>query len=549
MTKFVGTLKKLWFATAKITDETQSSAERIRQVGLIYSLYRILIGVFLILINYTFKAHFDIERHEYLLVPPAIEKTTLGFYLLFGLVMLVLVYFKQNAKNTLVVGLVVDMFILSMFLFGGAVSELQTVLLFMVVVAASFMLTNLASAVSITFIAILSLLFQQVFYAAANQNSFLTLTDAVMLSLSLIAVGFLSWSISQRLAIAESHARESLEEIKRLHAINQEVIHNMVNGVIVVAKNGRILTINDTAKHLLRLNSTSNSFESLFEIERTIAQKYYPMYLWYSQNTYQNTFDLVLPTNSTSLTEKLRLNKKPLPQHGMLIIIEDVSREESLAQRLKLASLGQLTASIAHEVRNPLGAISQASQLLMEDANDDNAELYQMIYNHTLRVNRIIEDVMRLSRQESPNQIAINLKQWLPKFLKEHYNNEAISTGFTGQATIRFDCNHLEQIFINLINNGLRHTQKINNLPDVQIDVKGHGFEVIIDILDNGTGVDDEDLGNLFNPFFTKSVGGTGLGLYLSQAFSEANHARLRYIPHKPKTCFRLICMAITDDD
>lgn len=548
MATLIGSLKKLWFTTAKLTDETHSSSERIRQVGLVYSVYRIMVGTFLWLINQNPKIRGMLDKHEHLLFSPFVEKVALGFYLSFGLIMLIIVYFvKKHTKNTLTVGFVIDMLVLSMFLYGGAVNDLQTVLLFMVVVAASFMLTDLSSAISITLLAILSLVFQQVFYVAANQTSFLTLTDAIMLSISLIAVGFLSWSISQRLAIAESRASRNAEEIKRLHAINQEVIYNMVNGVIVIAKSGRILTINHAAKQLLRLSDQpASNFESLFEIECHLAQSFPVMYEWYSQNSHQESLELVLPASESFFTDKLRLHKKRLPKYGLLIIIEDVSREESHAQQLKLASLGQLTASIAHEVRNPLGAISQASQMLIEDLDDDNQELCQIIYQQTLRVNRIIEDVMRLSRQETPNQTIIELKKWLPAFLTDYFDNQAIATQFSGQTLIYFDCNHLEQIFINLINNGLRHTKKLNNLPDMCIDVRQSGHEVIIDILDNGDGVAKQHLPHLFNPFFTTSQNGTGLGLYLSQAFSEANHARLRYIPNQAKSCFRLICTTPT---
>lgn len=119
-----------------------------------------------------------------------------------------------------------------------------------------------------------------------------------------------------------------------------------------------------------------------------------------------------------------------------------------------------------------------------------------------------------------------------------------IGVSFHGNSQILFDPNHLEQIFINLINNALRHTHHIEGVPDVQITVNDNYYEVLIDVLDNGDGVSQENLGSLFNPFFTKSAGGTGLGLYLSQAFSEANHAKLRYLPNKPKTCFRLICIS-----
>lgn len=547
-TPFLSAIKKLWFFSANINSETQSSNERVWQVGAIYSIYRILISLFLILTNYALKNHFII-RVDIFNGASFVERLTLGFYLFFALALLLVLYFyKKNVERILIVGFVVDMLILSVLLYTGMVSELQIVLLFMVVVAASFMLTRLSAAASITFIAILSLVFQQVFYSFTNKYSFLTLTDALFLSFCLVAVGFLSWSISQRLALAEARVNYDAAEIRRLNAINQEVIHNMVNGVIVIGENDRLLTINDTAKRLLRLSCEQTpahmNFETLFDIERAIIQQYPRLYEWYHEPNTAKTFELILPASDSARTDKLRINKKSLPKYGQLLIIEDVSREESYAQKLKLASLGQLTASIAHEVRNPLGAISHASQMLMDNINDDNQEMYNIIYNQTVRVNRIIEDIVRLSRQEPPNQIAIDLKDWLPIFLSNHFNNSMIGVSFHGNSQILFDPNHLEQIFINLINNALRHTHHIEGVPDVQITVNDNYYEVLIDVLDNGDGVSQEDLGSLFNPFFTKSAGGTGLGLYLSQAFSEANHAKLRYLPNKPKTCFRLICIS-----
>lgn len=540
--------KKLWFFSANVPNETYSSAKRIWQVGAIYSTYRILISIFLILNSYVLESQLSISW---------IEKATLNFYLLIALLLLFFLYFyKKWISHILNIGFITDVIILSILLYTHTIAESQIVLLFIVVVAASFILVRLSGAIIITLIAILSLIFQQVFSVTLHQYSLLTLTDTLLLSICFIAVGFLSWSVSQRLAIAEAQANNHEEEIKRLHAINQQVINHMVNGVIVIGRSHRLLIINDTAKQLLRLDYNDNpanriNLETLFEIERNINQKYPSLYEWSKQKNNQDSFELTLPASDSARTDKLRINKKSLPAYGQLLIIEDVSREESYAQKLKLASLGQLTASIAHEIRNPLTAISQASEILMETQNCDEGsqELHHMIYKQTKRVNRIIESIVRLSRQEPPNQVPINLKDWLPMFLNNHFENRIISVAFHGSSQIIFDPNHLEQIFVNLVNNALRHTQQIANEPDVQIivhDNEDNHDEIFIDILDNGDGVNPEDLTNLFNPFFTKSVGGTGLGLYLSQAFSKANYAKLRYLPNEQKTCFRLICFSAT---
>jgi two-component system sensor histidine kinase PilS (NtrC family) len=177
-------------------------------------------------------------------------------------------------------------------------------------------------------------------------------------------------------------------------------------------------------------------------------------------------YDLPAVANA-SIFGKLRVQIIPLKDDSKLIMLEDLRREQASAQQLKLASLGQLTASIAHEIRNPLAAISQASQLLMEDvieanlevdtadntitppiSNDDmaaNHELYQIIFSQTKRVNRIIEDVLKLSRQQTANQQAIILTDWMPTFLENYFQGHDVFLHVKTQPTISFDTHQLEQ--------------------------------------------------------------------------------------------------------
>lgn len=544
-------VRTLWFRSANVANETVIPGRRARQAGLIFAFYRVFIASFL-LITYYFVPktdNFPLLSGGEPILPSALEPYLLSIYLALSFVALFLLYFwRTYPRLQLLMGFIVDVVMLTLFLYSGYAKEMQIVMLYMVVIAASFMLLRLKQAAIVAAVAVLSLVFQQVYYAAQPDAGALMLQDALLLSLCLVAVGFLSWSISQRLANAERSADASAQEILRLNAINDEVIKHLEQGIIVIAQNGRVILINDAARNLLRLSYTdtySSDMAMSFELERVLVRKYPTLAQWYMHDHEEESFILDFPQHTDRRTQRVRIKKSNLPQHGHMLLIEDLSQEQRHAQQLKLASLGQLTASIAHEIRNPLGAISQASELLMEDADehDMNGELYKMIYNQTGRVNRIIEDVMRLSRQEPPKQLLIELRQWLPKFLDQHYADVNISTHFTGVSHIVFDPNHLEQIFVNLINNALRHTKPVAGSADVQIVIDSTEKDVLINILDNGDGVADSDQPYLFNPFFTKSVNGTGLGLYLSQAFSEANHARLVYIPNHKKTCFRLISM------
>ncbi|MBI0427240.1 sensor histidine kinase [Psychrobacter sp. NG27] len=557
------------------------SLPQLRKLGIIYSSYRFVVSLFSMLMLYI-AARADNSAS----LPSFLQQTTLSFYVLLSLILLGLFYVvRTQMRRQLAVGLVLDVIILSLLLYTAGAPDLQLTMLYMVVVAASFMLLHSSQALVITLLAIIFVIYQQFFYAIANSMSLNNLGDALLMSASFLAVGGLSWSISQRLVQLEKVAANHAKEVERLNVINQEVITQMVNGVIVIDRH-HIVLANLAAHQLLSISlsplratrSTSNNEDEILDnaqstllshFEQQLTQQHSQLFkACLSVATGQSrtfTYDVPAIANA-SIFGKLRVQIIPLKDDSKLILLEDLRREQASAQQLKLASLGQLTASIAHEIRNPLAAISQASQLLMEDivqvdvesTTDDgvlassmpvdlagNHELYEMIFSQTKRVNRIIEDILKLSRQQTATQQSIVLAQWLPEFLDNHFQGHDIFLRVKTQPTISFDTHQLEQILINLINNGLRYSSYAHPHAYVEMDIYCADNDVIIDVLDNGHGVSEADLPYLFDPFFTTDKAGTGLGLYLSQAFCEANQARLLYIPEHPKSCFRLVVPAV----
>lgn len=163
-----------------------------------------------------------------------------------------------------------------------------------------------------------------------------------------------------------------------------------------------------------------------------------------------------------------------------------------------------------------------------------------MIFEQTKRVNRIIEDVLRLSRQAKPDIQKLNLLDWLTHFIKNHFREHDVFLHGDGRCQIFFDPHQLEQILINLINNGLRFSSKIHAHAFVTLKVYHDDEHVILDVIDEGQGVSKAQQEQLFMPFFTTDNQGTGLGLYLSQSFAHANHAQLSYDSQHEHTCFRL---------
>jgi two-component system sensor histidine kinase PilS (NtrC family) len=201
--------------------------------------------------------------------------------------------------------------------------------------------------------------------------------------------------------------------------------------------------------------------------------------------------------------------------------------------------LSKLTASIAHEIRNPLGAISHAAQLLTESNTVDEADriLCDILVSNSRRVSDIIDNVSEVSRRQAPRAQYLALNTWLPMYLDEYRTlrtqecDVVLRLSTEHDAEVAIDPEHFKRILSNLLDNGLRHSEEEGNCSRVRIDVlpDPSGQSVFIDIVDFGLGVAEHNLTRLFEPFFTTSKQGSGLGLYLCKELCEINGARVSY--------------------
>ncbi|MNZ68984.1 Sensor protein ZraS [compost metagenome] len=232
------------------------------------------------------------------------------------------------------------------------------------------------------------------------------------------------------------------------------------------------------------------------------------------------------------------------------MFLEDISQIAQQAQQLKLASLGRLTAGIAHEIRNPLGAISHAAQLLQESEVLDGHDrrLTQIIQDQSRRMNLVIENVLQLSRRRQANPQLIDLKYWLYRFageLRENLRDTERLHLQAGQGSIqtRMDPNQLTQVLTNLVQNGLRYSTQQHGTGQVWLNLfRDSETELpVLEVLDDGPGISPEQQARLFEPFFTTETKGTGLGLYISRELCESNQARIDYkMRNEGGSCFRI---------
>lgn len=231
---------------------------------------------------------------------------------------------------------------------------------------------------------------------------------------------------------------------------------------------------------------------------------------------------------------------------NVLIYLEDLQRLRDEAQKLKLAALGRLTASLAHEIRNPLSAVTQAAELLSEDtlAQDHaSARLLRIIGDNAARLENLVKDILALNRRDRLEQQSIDLANWVPEFLDECCRVREI--GIRPQfecpacAPVSFDINHLHQVMWNLVNNGWRYCHKQSGSQIIRVEqVKGLWQ---MKVWNDGPPIAAETLRHLFEPFFTTEVRGTGLGLYIAREICEANRAQIAYeAPPEGGACFRI---------
>jgi len=243
----------------------------------------------------------------------------------------------------------------------------------------------------------------------------------------------------------------------------------------------------------------------------------------------------------------------------ILIFLEDASQLNQRFQQVRLASLGRLTASIAHEIRNPLAAIRHAAQLLEETRMDTgDAKLTHIINTQVERLNTLVENVLQLSRQQHGTPQRLNIHNWLINFREEFcLSNGLADSQITldhGQESlsILFDSNQLHQVMWNLCSNAVNHSGV--DKADVQIAIEGGITEEsgrpFIDIIDNGTGIKKDIQEQIFDPFFTTNAKGTGLGLYITREVIESNRAKIHHIDLPDRgACFRIYFLKAPADD
>lgn len=423
---------------------------------------------------------------------------------------------------------------------GGLSSSLSILLIINVTATGTFLRDR--DSFLFAAMAVIAILSEQSFSLSQGVSTASEYSRAGLLGLVFFGTSFLASILAKRARESEKLAVEREADIVNLEILNEDIIQNMRTGIIVVDNDGHIRMANSSAEALL-----GNI----------------PLH----QSPLLETILPALDSRFLEWQEQPNMHHKAIPQaHGLpdiqpgfrklqrtgdtLIFLEDATQLNQRFQQIKLASLGRLTASIAHEIRNPLSAINHAAQLLQESELDlADTKLTDIITAQVQRLDKVVENVLELSRSKKGNTETIELNNWLQHFCDEFLQSNSLQPEQINLETINneinvlFDSSHLNQIMCNLCTNAINHSEQA--IENVIITIR-YGYDEsheqpYLDVVDNGPGITEKIIPLIFDPFYTTNPKGTGLGLYITKEIIESNRGRLRYINDKKSgSCFRM---------
>ena len=540
----------------------KTSATRWRSLKL-YNAYRLLIALLLLvtqglLNNDSWWQNINTDLFLDLFSAVAVS------YFIFSVISIIFTWLeKPNIDITLPIQILIDIVLIVLLMHAQESNQGSLGLLLIITTASASLISEGRLALFYAAMASIGILLEQSYRVFLIGKSAENYTPAVLLSLGCFATAWLAYSLAKRAQESELLASQRGLDVQNMAQINALITHEMQDGVLVVDEALKIKHYNVQAQTLLGIDSQQNDDidwhdQSLHEISAEITSL---MQLWLDETEPSSSFE---PTHNTvpnylkftSHSRELRLRFLPIAENhqpdsrkqGAVIFISDWSLMQTQAHQVKLAALGRLTANIAHEIRNPLSAISHANQLLQEEESDPGSKrMLQIISDNVQRLDQIIKDILELNRRDRTNQEPIHLENFMLDFYTQFCAVERIPAFCfklkydNTDTMIMFDRRHLNQILWNLCKNGWRHCKNEENSLTLIVSNLGKTRTVQIEISDDGDGIPEDSRSNLFEPFFTTEKTGTGLGLYIARELADANGAKLQYKSSDAGTQFVLL--------
>ncbi len=428
---------------------------------------------------------------------------------------------------------------------GGVASGLG--LLFLLPVGGLAFLLSPRSALflaAVAAIAVLADTIWQQFTAPTDIGSYAT---AGLLGLVLFTIAGAASYVAGRMRESEALVRQKDVDLADLADLSQYIVQHLRESLLVVDAADKIRLINESAAEILGDN---------YAIPGALIGEVSPRLL-YSLTTWRHSERSEVSPSSFVAADGARVIQPHFAPLGgaspgpTLIFLEDTSLMAERVQQGKLAALGRLSASIAHEIRNPVGAMSHAGQLLAESPGfgPDERRLTDIIRSNSERVSTIINNVLQLSRREASKPTRLSLGDWLEEFFDEFCETMQVLRSRislqeeAANLEVRFDPSHLHQVVWNLCENAIKYGEDRGGISiEITLGRLNPSNRPFLEVADRGPGIELQAVDRIFEPFFTGRKGGTGLGLFIARELCQLNRAILLYEPRKGDgSIFRIV--------
>jgi two-component system, NtrC family, sensor histidine kinase PilS len=418
---------------------------------------------------------------------------------------------------------------------GGAASGLG--ILLVIPVGAMALLAEGRGAFANAAIAALGILLQQIASVALGTAPSSDYPLAGMQGAVVFLVALMAWPVSTRLRESEALVRRAVLDLANLAQVSQYIVQHLRESILVVDPDDYIRLINESAAQVL---GEADAVPGAL-LGEVCPRLLYLLSTWRANVVLDPGADAqtLLAADGARL---IRPHFAPLGDSNpspVIVFLEDTGEIAAKVQQTKLAALGRLSASIAHEIRNPVGAMSHAAQLLAESPglSGEDRRLTQIMQANSSRVSGIIDNVLQLSRREAPKPQELTLAAWTARFRDEFCatlelpRSQLQIDAASGDVQVRIDGSQLHQITWNLCQNAVMHALPAATAAGIQLRYGRLGGvgRPYLQVADRGPGIATADAERIFEPFFTRAQRGTGLGLFLARELAAANGATLLY--------------------
>lgn len=459
------------------------------------------------------------------------------FYLCFGFVSVVLVRRRlanAQAQTILQAGVDITSLILLLHACGGITSGLG--LLLLVPVGGLAFLLPPRSALFLAALAAIAVLVHTIWQQLSGQFDISAYAASGFLGLVLFTIAASASVLATRVRESEALVRQKDLDLANLADLSQYIVQHLRESILVVDAADRIRLINESAAEILG---------DVQAVPGALVGEVSPRLLYTLSTWRQSALADAEPPSFVAADGARVIQPHFAPLGGTapgptLIFLEDTSLMAERVQQSKLAALGRLSASIAHEIRNPVGAMSHAGQLLAESPgiNPGDRRLTDIIRTNAERVSTIINNVLQLSRRESTKLTRMTLGDWLEEFLAEFCETMQVPhAAIAVQSTVdnlevRFDPTHLHQVVWNLCDNAIKYGEPRDGIKaEIRLNRLMPSYRPYLEVADRGAGIEPQAVDRIFEPFFTGRKGGTGLGLFIARELCQLNRSVLLYEP------------------